>query len=162
MRKLFLLAAGVVMASALMFGCSGNAQQKQDDPKESVHGEAEQNETVHDDGRPHATANTVFGFPEQVDAGVGTVAVFQASSDECTKENLETWCNQYVRWDLDAWCVIKYTDKPGYGVYAIPNLVEANVQLDSDYMLADDSEETAYVFDGDDPAKNGTLSEMGA
>lgn len=158
MRKLLMIVAGVVMALALMFGCSGNFQQaqKQEEPQKTEQASEPADET------PHATANTVFGFPEQIDAGVGTVAVFQASSDECTKENLEKWCNQYVRWDLDAWCVIKYTDKPGYGVYAIPNLVEANVQLDSDYMLADDSEETAYVFDGDDPAKNGTLSEMGA
>ena len=158
MRKAFLVAAGAVMISALMFGCS-----KQEEPKEAEQ-ETEQTgaATVEEpaDDRPHATANTVFGFPEQVDAGVGTVAVFQASSDECTRENLETWCNQYVRWGVDAWCVIEYTDRPGYGVYAIANMVEANVQLDSDYMLSDDSEETVYVFDGDNPEEYGTLTEL--
>ena len=169
MKITFFAIVCAVMASALMFGCSGPAKQA-DETKpadEPAAIEQEPEEDVADDA-PHATANTVFGLPDQqpVSSGsggnLGTVAVFSASSDECTRENLETWCNQYVRWGLDNWCVIEYTDRPGYGVYAMGDLIEADVQLDADHMLVDDSEETAYIFSGDNPAELGTLNEFGA
>ncbi len=113
--------------------------------------------------RVSAAADTVFGFPEQVKtssgsgSNIGTVGVFYAHSSECTDENLEKWFNQYVRWGLDNWCVIMYTDQPGFGVYANSTYAEANVPIGSDYMLGDDSDAVFYVFSSDDALLDGVL-----
>lgn len=117
-------------------------------------------------GRTSATADTVFGFPEQFEAKsgsgekVGTVAVFRAASSDCSVENLELWCNQYLRWGLDNWAVVEFTDRPGFGVYANGPVVEVGVSLNPDYSLADDSSAAFYVFGADDVSVDGHLSEV--
>lgn len=156
-KSAVLLTAGLI--AACLCGCSQGEPAKPAVESSPI-AEAQEAET----GTAGATAHTVFGVPEQIelDSGsgeaLGTVAVFRASSDECTPENIELWCNQYVRWGLDNWCVVEYTDRPGYGVYASGAIVETGVELASDYSLADDSDAEFYVFDGDDPAEDGTLS----
>lgn len=118
------------------------------------------------DGPSKATADTVFGYPEQFESAsgsgetLGTVGVFSAPSSECTLENVEKWCNQYVRWGIDDWCVVKYSDKPGFGVYASGSIVEIGVELAPDYSLVDDSEAEFYVFSADDVTEDGKLSRM--
>lgn len=113
------------------------------------------------------TADTVFGYPTQyeVNSGsgsdIGTVAVFSASSSDCTAGNLETWCNQYVRWGLDNWCVIEYTDKPGLGVYANETMVIADVGIGEDYALEDDPGAKMYTFDAEDVFVDGVLKPVG-
>lgn len=117
--------------------------------------------------RVSATADTVFGFPEQIEVKsgsgepIGTVAVFSAASSDCTVENLELWCNQYLRWGLDNWAVIEYSDKPGHGVYGSGDMVEVGVSLASDYSLGDDSDAVLYVFSADNVASDGHLSKVG-
>lgn len=117
--------------------------------------------------RTSATADTVFGFPEQFNVksgsgnSIGTVAVFSAASSDCTVENLELWCNQYLRWGLDNWAVIEYSDKPGYGVYGSGDMVEVGVSLASDYSLDDDSDAVFYVFSAPDVTSDGHLSKIG-
>ena len=117
--------------------------------------------------RVSATADTVFGFPEQYDVksgsgeSLGTVAVFSAASSDCSPENLQLWCNQYVRWGLDEWCVVEFTDKPGYGVYASGAIVDVGVALAPDYSVADDSGADSYVFKEGDTVEDGTLVPLG-
>ena len=117
--------------------------------------------------RTSVTADTVFGFPEQyeVETGsgetFGTVAVFSAPSSDCTPGNLELWCNQYVRWGLDEWCVVEYSDKPGFGVYASGSVVDVGVELASDFSVADDSDAESYVFKEGDAVEDGTLVPLG-
>ena len=139
MRKFLMIAAGVVMASALMFGCSGNSQQTQDEPKET---ETSQHEAAADE--------TVFGSPkhELVKSGsgetLGTVAVFYAPSEECTHGNLDLWYEQYVKGSADNWCVVKYSESPYHGVYALGDMMEIGVKFDGDNMVEDDSEAEMY------------------
>ena len=117
--------------------------------------------------RVSATADTVFGFPEQMEVKsgsgepIGTVAVFRAASSECSAENLELWCNQYLRWGLDNWAVVEYTDKPGYGVYGSGDMVEVGVSLAPDYSMANDSDAVLYVFSADDVVSDGHLAKIG-
>lgn len=172
MRKMFVAIASIVFASLLIFGCSEQPSRQSADPDDMESPEqsiVESSQTEpealpSDDGMPHATADTVFGYPrlKEVKSGsgddIGTVAVFSASSDECTPENLEKWCNQYVRWGMDNWCVVSYSDSPGYGVYASGAILEKDVKLASDYSLDDDSEAVFYVFSANDPTELGTLS----
>ena len=117
--------------------------------------------------RVSATADTVFGFPEQMEVKsgsgepIGTVAVFRAASSECSAENLELWCNQYLRWGLDNWAVVEYTDKPGYGVYGSGDMVEVGVSLAPGYSMADYSDAILYVFSADDVVSDGHLAKIG-
>ena len=114
--------------------------------------------------RTSPTADTVFGFPEQYDvqsgsgSNLGTVAVFRANSSDCTVDNLELWCNQYLRWGVDNWAVIEFNDKPGYGVYGNGSIIEVGVQLKSDHSLGDDTGADFYVFTADDVTSDGHLS----
>lgn len=116
--------------------------------------------------RMSTTANTVFGYGEQyeVKSGsgepTGTVSVFSAKSSDCTLENIELWCNQYVRAGVDNWCVVQYSDKLGHGIYASGSIVEVGVDLASDYSIADDSSAEFYVFSADDITQNGKLVPM--
>ena len=139
MRKLFLIAACAVVASALMFGCSG----------------AQKQETQADRSEERAPAlyevpETVFGKPdlELVKSGsdetIGTVAVFYAPRDECTHENLDLWYEQYVKDSVDNWCVVKYSESPYHGVYALGDMMEIGVKFDRDNMIEDDSEAETY------------------
>ena len=112
-------------------------------------------------GMTNPTADTVFGYPESVSVRGGTVGVFRASSDDCTIENITTWCNQYVRHELDDWCVILYTDKPGYGVYAGAGMVEVDTEIDNNYMTAGSDTSTMYVFKAPSVIEDGELSLVG-
>lgn len=139
MRRLFLIATGAVVASALMFGCSG-AQKQETQADRSEEPAAAQYEAP----------ETVFGKPdlELVKSGsgetLGTVAVFYAPREECTHENLDLWYGQYVKDGVDNWCVVKYSDSPYYGVYALGDMMEIGVKFDRDNMVEDDSEAELY------------------
>lgn len=112
-------------------------------------------------GITRGTADTVFGYPEQASVRGGTVGVFSASSDDCTVENLTTWYNQYVRHGIDDWCIINYTDKPGFGVYAGGGMVDVGVTFDSNYMEDGIDDATFYVFSAPDEVHDGKLSLIG-
>lgn len=162
MRKFAIAVFAAALAVALC-GCSSAAPSSAA-PEPSSASASSASESSH--GRTSATADTVFGFPEQYDVksgsgeSIGTVAVFRAASSDCSVENLELWCNQYLRWGLDNWAVIEFTDRPGYGVYGNGPIVEVGVALDADYSLAGDSDATFYVFSADDVAVDGHLSEV--
>lgn len=163
MNKLALALFAAALAVALC-GCSSHASTSSAPSADSTSASSASAESS--DGRTSATADTVFGFPEQFDVksgsgeSIGTVAVFRAASSDCSVENLELWCNQYLRWGLDNWAVIEFTDRPGYGVYGNGPIVEVGVALNADYSLADDSDAAFYVFDADDVAVDGHLSEV--
>lgn len=116
--------------------------------------------------RVPATPDTVFGSAKQyeVKSGsgepIGTVSVFSASSADCTLENIELWCNQYVRIGVDNWSVVEFSDKPGQGIYASGSIVEVGIDLAPDYSIADDSSADFYVFSAEDVTKNGKLVPM--
>ena len=164
MRKLAVVLFAVAF-SVFLVGCSSQAATSSTASRASSTS-ASASTSVDTSSRPTATADTVFGFPEQIDVksgsgnSIGTVAVFRANSGECTVENLELWCNQYLRWGLDNWAVIAYTDKPGYGVYGSGSIVEVGVELKADHSLGDDSEADVYVFDADDVITEGHLSKI--
>lgn len=158
----------IALAVALC-GCSSAASSSAEPSSDSPSAPSASAEIVSAEssaGYTSATADTVFGFPEQFDVksgsgeSIGTVAVFRASSADCTVENLELWCNQYLRWGLDNWAVIEYTDKPGFGVYGNDPMVEVGVALAADYSLADDSDAAFYVFGADDVNVDGHLTEV--
>lgn len=138
MRKAIVVASCLALAFAL--GCS-NVQQG-DEP-----------DAVQADASPQtedAAAETVFGSPDlkisRSGSGeaLGTVAVFYAPQDECTHENLDLWYEQYVKDSVDDWCIVKYEERPYFGVYALGDMMEIGVRFDSDNMLADDSEAEMY------------------
>lgn len=165
MSKIISLLASLALI-AMMAGCaSSSATSSAKESKSSVSSISAAVSSSSDSTKTGVTADTVFGYPEQKKASsgsgsnIGTIAVFHADSSDCTIENLETWCNQYVRWGLDNWCVILYTDKPGYGVYANESFVDANVEIDNDYMEGDDSEATFYIFSSDDVISDGKLTQ---
>lgn len=161
MRKLFSISLALMFSLALVSCSSGSSQSSS-----SASSVQSASVSSFSPGYTKATADTVFGFPEQFEvksgsnSSIGTVAVFRTSSTNCTKENLETWCNQYLRWELDNWAVIQFTDKPGYGVYASNPIVEVGVKLASDWSLADDSDAVFYVFSSEDVLEDGHLSEV--
>lgn len=163
MRKFAIAVFAAALAVALC-GCSSAAPSSASlDPSSSPASSASESSQ----GRTSATADTVFGFPDQYDVksgsgeSIGTVAVFRAASSDCTHENLELWCNQYVRWGIDNWAVVEYSDSPGFGVYASGAIVEVGVSLASDYSIAGDSGATLYVFSAPDAIADGQLSEDG-
>ena len=159
-----LLAAAMILV--VMAGCASGSTSSPSKPLPSSSSDVAVSEPSSDRSYTGATADTVFGFPEQFDVksgsgdSIGTVAVFRAASSDCTVENLELWCNQYLRWGLDNWAVIEYTDKPGFGVYGNDPMVEVGVALASDYSLADDSDAAFYVFGADDVTVDGHLTEV--
>ena len=159
MRNVIFAAITILFAVSLA-GCSSGAAST----KSASASSAVSSSSSHSSDRITATADTVFGFCEQYEVksgsgnSIGTVSVFKANSADCTQENLELWCNQYVRWGIDNWGVVEFTDKPGYGVYASGSIVESGVALAPDYSIADDSNAEFYVFNGDDVTKNGTLT----
>ena len=156
MRKLLFT---VMLAAIFLCGCSSVPSSSAPSPSSEAPASSA--------SRVSATADTVFGFPEQIEVksgsgdSIGTVAVFRAARSECSAENLELWCNQYLRWDMDNWAVIEYTDEPGHGVYGSGSIVEVDVSLASDYSLDDDSGATLYIFSAEDPASDGKLSKNG-
>ena len=156
MRKILIPA---LLAALVLCGCSAAPSSSAPAPESSG--------SASSASRVSATADTVFGFPEQIEAEsgsgepIGTVAVFHAASSECSAENLELWCNQYLRWGLDSWAVIEYTDKPGHGVYGSGEMVEVGVSLAPDYSMSDDSDAVLYVFSADDVVSDGHLSKVG-
>ena len=160
MRSIVVFMFAVALAASLC-ACSSGA------PAASSPSSASAASSSASAGRVSATADTVFGFPEQYDVSsgsgesIGTVAVFSAASSDCSPENLELWCNQYVRWGLDEWCVVEYSDKPGFGVYASGSVVDAGVALAPDYSVADDSGAESYVFKEGAPEEDGTLVPLG-
>ena len=155
MHRFTALMIAAVLA-AFLCGCSQGESEEPAAPQE----------TEASDGRISATADTVFGYPDtkasESGSGetIGTVAVFHAKSSDCTRESLELWCNQYVRWGLDDWCVVEFSDKPGYGVYASGAIVDVGVRFDSDYTVADDSEADSYIFNEKDASEPGELVAM--
>lgn len=106
-----------------------------------------------------AMPDTVFGQGTRYVARTGDgqmaglFAVFETESSNCTPENLATWCEQYWRFSSEDWSVILFTDKPGYGVYAMGDggFIDVNVRLeknpDGTYSEADDSEASFYMYD---------------
>ena len=112
-------------------------------------------------GITEATSNTVFGSPDRYEFRGETIGVFRASSADCSIENITTWYNQYVKYDMDAWDVVLYTDKPGFGVYAGAGMVEVNTEFDSNYMTANSDGSTLYVFKSDSIMQDGELSLIG-
>ena len=107
----------------------------------------------------YALPETVFGIPERVISKngsgqmIGLCAVFHADSTDCTDESLATWFDEYVRFSAEDWCVVVFGDKPGYGIYANNEMVDANVRIeensDGTYSESDDSEAVFYVFSKD-------------
>lgn len=165
MRK---TAALLLAATVVLGGCSSAAPST---PSTSSADTASSSENVEEASntlsRTSATADTVFGYPTQYEvksgsgSDIGTVAVFSASSSDCTVENLELWCNQYVRWEADNWCVIEYTDKPGLGVYANATLIIVDARIADDYSLEGDEGSKMYVFEAEDVIVDGSLKPVG-
>lgn len=149
MKKVYLVIVGMMMASAMLFGCS--SPQKQESQAE----ESEQSVAT-----LYEAPETVFGKPDLklVKSGsgktIGTVAVFYASSEECTHENLDLWYEQYVKDTSDNWCVLKYTESPYHGVYALGDMMEVGVKFDSDNMVDDDSEAEVYFAGSESTASS--------
>lgn len=164
MKKLMIVF--VVCVLLALAGCSSGASSaasgsSSSSPSVSASASSSSKPAASNTGVARGTADTVFGYPEQKSVRGGTVGVFQASSGDCTVENLTTWYNQYPRWGIDDWCIIVFTDKPGYGVYAGAGMVDVNAEIDENYMEADSGEATMYVFKAPDEVSVGELVLIG-
>lgn len=169
MSKRIVVAFAVVLALALCACSSGTSSAGQQASSAQASSQAAQSASSEAQvSRTSVTADTVFGYATAYDVKgangqkLGTVGVFSAKLSDCTVENLEKWCNQCVRWGIYSWCVVKYSDKPGYGVHATENMVDVGVKIAADYSVEDDSEAESYVFSADSVVQDGHLAKMGA
>ena len=149
MKTIAIVALGCILASGLV-GCGNSSASKVSS--------AQSSEQISESSSEESHISTVFGDPQIVNvlsgsgSVIGTSSVFHAPKSDCTKENLEKWCAEYVQDSTDNWCVIVYSDDSDHGVYANNGMVQVGVGLEKDdndgsYMVSESDESTLYVYD---------------
>lgn len=154
-----LVALTVAALAFCLAGCTPSAKTSSPSSSQSVSSSSSDSSSTSEAESVSDQELAVFGTPKVIDVKngsgtetIGQCAVFNASSETCTPENLAIWCKDYIKTNKHNWDVILYTDKKGYGIYANAGtgMVEVDVKLESSsdgsYSVADSSKATTYVY----------------
>jgi len=147
-----------IVAGILAFGLAGCGNSSASNVSSSSEASAQSATQVSESSSAEIQDSTVFGDPQIVNvlsgsgSVIGTCSIFHAPKSDCTKENLEKWCAEYVQDSTDNWCVIVYSDDSDHGVYANNGMLQVSVGLEKDdndgsYMVSESDESTLYVYD---------------
>ena len=160
-KKAIIVALLLCMLAICFAGCGNSSTKSPSASASSITAqisESSSNASRSSGSTPAQSSETVFGAPDVVNVKsgsgsvIGTSANFYASKAECTKENLATWCIEYVNNSKDNWCVIVFSDDPDHGVYANNGLIEIGVGLtkdesDGSYEISSEDNTTVYMYD---------------